>query len=141
MEVDQVGFEDWHEDSCGEWREGEEIEVDYVGGTGSGGFHRCGGFGHFARECGTPKGREKETLAKAKVKANIEVEAMAREEAKDGTREDFGWGHTKGDGRKGGKAKGKGFVCECWSCGEKGHRANGFQKTESPMEIKKRGGR
>ena len=41
----------------------------------------------------------------------------------------------KGDGRKGGKAKGKGFGGDCWNCGEKGHRANECQKTVSPMEI------
>ena len=42
---------------------------------------------------------------------------------------------TKGDGKKGGKAKGKGFNFECWNCGEKGHRASECQKTGSSMEI------
>ena len=47
-----------------------------------------------------------------------------------------GWGLAKGDSRKGGKAKGKGFAGECWHCGEKGHRANECQKNGSPMEIR-----
>ena len=38
-----------------EEEEGAEIEVDYVGES----CRRCGGMGHYARECPTPKGKGK----------------------------------------------------------------------------------
>ena len=62
MEVDKVQATHWCEDRCGEeehdWTEEEEaeVEIDYVGEL----CRRCGGMGHYARECLTQKGREKE---------------------------------------------------------------------------------
>ena len=56
MDIGQVeGNEE--EKGSGEW-EGEECEVAWVGNESR--CNRCGGLGHFARECGTPKGKWKE---------------------------------------------------------------------------------
>ena len=63
MEVDQVR-KDWADDyrQTDEWFESgdqadekDEVEVDYVGEK----CLRCGGMGHYARECPTPKGKGK----------------------------------------------------------------------------------
>ena len=49
MEVDQV------RDESGEDEEDYEVEIDYVGES----CRKCGGIGHYARECPTPKGKGK----------------------------------------------------------------------------------
>ncbi len=54
MEVDRVwAGEAWEEEGDGVNNESEEkVEVDFVGEL----CMRCGGHGHYARECPTPKG-------------------------------------------------------------------------------------
>ena len=60
MEVDKVDVKDW---DGGEGRNGggeksweeDAVEVDYVGEA----CRRCGGYGRYARECPTPKGKGK----------------------------------------------------------------------------------
>ena len=49
MEVDQV------RDESGEDEEDYEVEIDYLAEP----CRKCGGIGHYARECPTPKGKGK----------------------------------------------------------------------------------
>jgi hypothetical protein len=119
MEVDRVQASSWQEDHGeyeeGGWTEdwekdGSEVEIDYVGES----CRKCGGMGHYARECPTPKGKGKGDGGKGGGKA--------KGKGKYGERSfESGW---KGGGKGNGKGKGKGFMGECWTCGEKGHRSN-----------------
>ena len=134
MEVDWIGQEDWGGVSTEDggsvewswsgdewsWGEGEEAEVQYVGKGGSSQCLRCGGWGHFARECGTPKG-------KGKGKGEKGWKGQGK-----------GWKGGGHDGKGKGKTSGKGFGYQgvvnygkggkgyqgiCWKCGEVGHKA------------------
>ena len=135
MEVDRVQAHYCHE--AAEWEEyegydaehwdeaGAEVEIGYVGES----CRRCGGIGHYARECPTPDGKGKgkgEMKGKGKGKANYYTKP-----GKGGYQEYGSKG--KGGGKKGG---GKGFGGECWTCGQKGHRSNDCpNKGKSAMEI------
>ena len=135
MEVDRVQAHYCHE--AAEWEEyegyeaeqwdenGAEVEIGYVGES----CRRCGGIGHYARECPTPDGKGKgkgEMKGKGKGKANY-----YNKPGKGGYQEYGSKG--KGGGKKGG---GKGFGGECWTCGQKGHRSNDCpNKGKSAMEI------
>jgi hypothetical protein len=97
----------------------KEVEVDYVGET----CLRCGGMGHYARECPTPKG-------KGKGKGYDKGQGKGGKGFYDkgyGKGFDKGYGkgfYSKGYGKNGGeKGKGKGFTGICFTCGESGHRA------------------
>jgi hypothetical protein len=139
MEVDNVeGY--YHYDK--EYEEGwgeepmNELEVDYVGEV----CLRCGGMGHYARECPTPKGKGKGGKDGGKGYKGF---GGYKGNGKGGYEYKGGFkGMYKGDGKgKGDKGKGKGFTGPCWKCGEIGHRALNCQKNAggggagSNMEI------
>ena len=86
---------------------------------------RCGGFGHFARECPTPECRGKGKGAKGG-KGGVDFRFKGKGESVKG-----GWGwygksgftdNGLGKGNKG-KSGGKGYQGICWLCGEVGHKA------------------
>jgi hypothetical protein len=113
MEVDQVR-KDWADDyrQTDEWLESgsqadekDEVEVDYVGEK----CLRCGGMGHYARECPTPKGKGKGKGWKGGGKGQMKGQ---KGEAKG-----------KGKGGKGGKGGAYQFGGQCWTCGQPGHRS------------------
>jgi hypothetical protein len=129
MEVDHVKdcSHDWWYWDGGEVYEGsgaeepeKELEVDYVGET----CLRCGGHGHYARECPTPKGK-----GKGGGKNGKGYGKDGGYKGYNGYGKDYAYKGHKGYGKDGGKDSskggkgGKGFSGPCFVCGEIGHRA------------------
>ena len=99
--------EDWG------WEDNGEEDINAVGNAVC---HRCGGTGHFARNCATP----------AKVKGKgPDYGKGAKGYGKSGMKAEYGKGTSSGKG----KSAGKGFPGKCWNCNETGHRADQCQKT------------
>jgi hypothetical protein len=125
MEVDNVREEEYEKGAFeDEWDARQELEVDYVGES----CLHCGGMGHYARECPTPKGKGKGSKGDGKRYSK----GSYKGDGKSGYKGDYkgglkgGYkGGFKGDGYKNdGKGKGgKGFSGACWQCGQAGHRA------------------
>ena len=119
MEVDRVRADEYQTECTDywgqDWEEEEpgEVEIDYVGET----CRRCGGLGHYARECPTPKGKGKDA-SKGGGKAKGKGKGFGNQYGKG-----FDYGG-KGGGKGQSKGKGKSFGGECWTCGEKGHRSS-----------------
>jgi hypothetical protein len=129
MEVDQIregGYDWWCWDGGGEVYEGcateepeKEVEVDYVGET----CLRCGGHGHYARECPTPKGKGKGGGKSGKGYGKDGYKGY-KGYGKDSWYKGYKGGGKDGFGKNGGdKGKGKGFAGTCFICDEVGHRA------------------
>jgi hypothetical protein len=143
MEVDQIREDWWYWDNGGEFYEynvpeepDKEVEVDYVGET----CLRCGGMGHYARECPTPKGKGKgKNYDKGQGKGGKGYDKGYGKGFDKGYGKGFyskGYGKD-GYGKNGGeKGKGKGFTGTCFTCGEVGHRAASCpKKPGNNMEI------
>jgi hypothetical protein len=102
----------------------KELEVDYVGES----CLRCGGLGHYARECPTPASKGKGKGGKGSFGKGYKgygKDGGYKGYGKDGG----GYKGYKGNGKDGygknnyDKGKGKGFAGQCFVCGETGHRA------------------
>ena len=134
MDIGQVKHDDWQEGDTENLLGEDEFGIEYVGNGGA--CHRCGGFGHFARDCATPKGKGKGQLSKGKGKGNGKDSSKGG--GKGGQKGEYGWWSSKSDSwssKAGGKGKGKTIVGDCWNCGECGHRASECPKKGSPMAI------
>ncbi len=129
MEIDYVKEDWWYWDGgCGDNYENnmfeepvKEVEVDYVGETRL----RCGGMGHYARECPTPKGKGKGKSGKGGKGYDKGYGKGYDKGFGKGYGKDYFKGYGKDGYGKGGndKGKGKGFTGVCFTCGEVGHRA------------------
>ena len=112
MDVGEVGGDWGHAED--EW---PETDVQGVGASSQ--CHRCGGWGHFARDCATEKGTYN-TKGKGQPKGKGKGK---------GEKGGKGGAGGKGGGQKGGKggAGGKGYQGTCWTCGVVGHKSNECQ--------------
>ena len=139
MEVDRVRAEEWGDEQAQEEEWGNEHdddgerEVHYVGEH----CLRCGGHGHYARECPTPKGKGKGEQGKGAGKAkgkgkynDYSNKGKGKGKYNDYANNDY---YHKGAGPKGSS---KGFGGQCWTCGEAGHRSNECPRNTKVAEIR-----
>jgi hypothetical protein len=152
IDIGQLGSRCEDHEWPGEWeREGGNYEVDAVWGDSV--CHRCGGRGHFARDCATPKGG-----GKGDGKNNGSGGKRRKGDGKnggfggkggkrDGKNGSFGGKGMKGKGGWQGQQFGKGQTApqwqiptgringQCYECGEYGHRASACPKRSQAMDV------
>lgn len=119
MDIGHVGELD--HDHLSHW---EELEVDAVGKVGS--CLRCGGWGHYVRDCPTPpeakgskgKGKSKGEFLNSWAKGGVKGGGKGPSKGSFPGKGDFG----QAKGLKG-VGKGAGYQGTCWRCGAVGHKA------------------
>ena len=114
MDIDEMKREGWDWESNDEYH--AEIDVMAVGET----CHRCGGVGHYARDCGTAKGKGKDQ-GKGKGKG-VSYEFGGKGGAKGKGCFNCGGNHFARECPKGVGKGGKGKGVTCFNCGGRGHR-------------------
>ena len=118
MEIGEIG-QDWHKEGDASGIDERELNIDAVGGKGDGKCRRCGGKGHFARECPTPMGKGIEKGSKGQYgKGEWQTGYAGKGEWQGGY---AGKGLPPQDVK--GKGKGKVFQGACFKCGKIGHRS------------------
>ena len=131
MDIGRVGdyHYDYNDGEFEQWGEtGPELDVDAVGASVV--CHRCGGWGHMARDCPTPdtKGSKGKGAGKS---GDVGQKGWGKGSAKAIGKGSFprkgypGKGEpvgAKGAGKKGG-GKGLGYQGTCWTCGLVGHKS------------------
>ena len=133
MDIDETKREDgdW-------WQDGEYYEDTDVMAVGEA-CHRCGGFGHYARECGTAKGKGKDQgkgTGAGKGWGGKGKGGSADNATKGGGKGpkggcfNCGGNHYARECPKGGGKGSKGKGITCYNCGGKGHRA-----TQCPSSV------
>ena len=122
MDIGWVGEQGWDYDleEGGVWNNTQEVEVDAVQKASSV-CHRCGGRGHFARECATPVDA-KGIHGKGKAKGKGKVGPKGGFPGRGGFQGKADHVTSKGTGPKG-SSKGFGYQGTCWTCGRVGHKA------------------
>ena len=127
MDIGDVkGKSDDNDDHCGDYY-WDDIEVD---GVGDDYCLRCGGYGHYAKDCPTKSKGKGKGLDKGKGKGFFKGKGDYNNNVKGKGDYNYNYGakgksdynhNAKGKGKS---SKGKGYQGTCWNCGKVGHKAN-----------------
>ena len=113
IDIGEVYSSSWTQIQHFAEEEWDQAEVQAVGPSTQ--CHRCGGWGHLARDSATGPGKSKE-----KGKDTFGGNCKGADHLKGNSK-----GNSKGVGKgSDGKGKGKGYQGTCWKCGTVGHKAH-----------------